>query len=139
VLAFQKVGINASYDEDTPDSAFQKNVDTWDALTEERKKLVGEALVNLAAEGLESFLRKLELTVSRRLKAVRIAFLYGRTSEFGDAKQAMEFISAHAVAPATEAFVKFELTVEFTNGDRVNGTFTGKEAATSFLKTFLAF
>lgn len=59
--------------------------------------------------------------------------LYGRLNEFVSIESALEFLDAHPIYEGSGVFQKYEILVEFSNGDKVDAFFSTKQKVRDFL------
>lgn len=133
--AFAVVGVDAEFDEATPDSAFQAAIDQIDALPAASWSALKDHLTRINATSLDKFLERLERALDRSIETVVLIPLHGSQSEFGSVAEAILFIETHDQSrlPAG-SFRKYEVVVRYTNGDRIDASFMDKDKAVSFLR-----
>ncbi|MGA7675749.1 MAG: hypothetical protein WCA78_11990 [Rhizomicrobium sp.] len=132
--AFSAVGIEAKFDEATPDNDFADCVADIEALSAvERAKLKARLLENNKAV-FEDFFVALRAKLDRLIERVVVLPLFGDSSTFGSIEDAEKFIAQFNLAKGTGDFHKFEVIVIFSNKDEVRGTFSTKERAQEFLR-----
>jgi hypothetical protein len=73
--------------------------------------------------------------LGRHITRVVVIPLYGRINEFASIEDAVCFLDRHMVYEGSGEFRKYELRVEFSNGDKVEAFIEAKEK----VKEFLAF
>jgi len=61
--------------------------------------------------------------------------LYGRVNEFATIEDAVSFLDQHRIYEGSGDFRKYEIRVEFSNGDKVEASLEAKAK----VKDFLAF
>ena len=137
VEAFASVGLDASYDEDTPDSVMAAKLAAWKGLGTPAGGVVGEALFHRRGQDVEAFQRELQLTLTRSVIFVRVLPLYGHPREFRKLEEAWEYVAAASPDPTPSAFVRWEILIEYSNGDRVEGNFNEGSDAVQFLHAAL--
>jgi hypothetical protein len=59
--------------------------------------------------------------------------LYGRSNEFLTIADAMRFLDEHPIYEGSGDFRKYEIRVEFSNGDKVEASFEAKAKVKEFL------
>jgi hypothetical protein len=131
--AFDTVGIDAQWNEETSDAALQTKVNAYDALTEPDKQKVAAALRRRNRKKLADFLKSLEISLSRRIQAIRILPLHGGWHESPSIADAINFIQAFNEAETVANFVRYEVMVRYTNSDEIRGEFHNKAEAVNFL------
>lgn len=135
IKAFSTVGIDASSDEETPDAEFAARVEAWNALSQARKDNVGQALLHLNAKRVSEFMERLEQTVNRQVRSVRILPLHGKPMVWKSVAEAIGFISNYPEDSKSSPFYQYEVIILYINGNRVTGEFQTKKEAIQFLET----
>jgi hypothetical protein len=136
VSAFSRVGVDAHFEEDTPDSEFARQVRTWEALSPQQRNRVAKALVKINSEEVRRFMNALEHGVTRQIELVRVIPLHGTTFEWKEVGEAIAFIESYDEASGSKPIVKYEIEICYNNGDRINGQFANKGDALQFLRTY---
>lgn len=136
VKAFQQVGINAHFDETTTDADFAAKVDTWSALSEDQRRSISSALVEINSPQITAFLKRLKSVVVRKLVGIRITPLHGEVVEWRTVEKAINFINGYQETGSHTPLVKYEVEVLYSNGDRIHGVFAAKKDAIQFLKSY---
>ncbi|MFT4884257.1 MAG: hypothetical protein ACI8U4_001771, partial [Natronomonas sp.] len=80
--AFEREGIDAYWEEDTPEDELQAEVDKWEALSESGQRKIAEHLIDLNKEKVDHFFSELEATITRTIDVIRILPLSGRSHDF---------------------------------------------------------
>ncbi|WP_411852765.1 DNA methylase [Stenotrophomonas sp. LGBM10] len=134
VEAFASVGIDARFDEDTPDQQFAHAVEQIEALTPEKRASFKAHLTGSNKTQLEGFFDNLKKAIDRGVSKVMVMPLHGAEREFAGVDAATQFVAEHDQSKVDEgAFRKYEILVRYSNGDRVEASFEGKDAALRFL------
>jgi hypothetical protein len=134
IEAFRSVGINAAFDEATPDRDFARAVDAIDALPSATRQDLKTRLVQINQERVTRFFTSLRRTLDRRIERIVVLPLHGAENEFTSIPDATRFIEAYNEAQGTGQFRKYELIVRFNNGDSIDAIFQSKESAVEFLQ-----
>lgn len=134
IAAFRSVGIDADFDEDTEDGKCGSIIDAILALSPRKKDIVKKHLADANAKRLGEFFRELETSLGRHAVKIAILPLYGKPDEFTNMRDAKQFILGYHPRSVEMHFRKFEIFVEFNNGDTINASFTGKNEAVGFLE-----
>ena len=132
--AFRLVNIDAAFDEHTPDSEFATKVTAWEALLEEKKLSVAEALINIHKKEVAEFIAALRKAVTRQVAVVRILPLYGTLFQCKSTEEAIQFIEQYGETPQSEIFERYEIEVHYANGDFIKAQFQDKTKALAFLR-----
>ena len=134
VSAFDSVGIDAKFDESTPDAAFRHCVNQIEALSEiDYDKLKGY-LAGKEKALFDAFLHDLACVLDRMIDKLVVIPLFGEERVFGSISEAMKFVGEFPEAMDGGAFRKYEIIVKYSNGDTIDASFQDKAAAERFLR-----
>lgn len=136
VSAFSFVNINVAFDEGTPDSEYAQQILVWEALSEEQRRSVANALIKSHAGEVAQFIHALKRAVTRKIESVRVLPLHGTAFHGDSIEKAIEFVEKYDEADRLKPFVRYEIEIRYMNGDLINGRFEDRERAISFLHTF---
>jgi hypothetical protein len=133
VAAFQTVGIDVSFDEDTPEESLGEKVDGCQALTNKERRAVAEAMLAASGKRLEEFFKGLQDAVERKVVAVRILALFGSVLQATTIEEAVVLVKDFVEEVAKPPFNRYEIRIDFSNGDFIEGQFQSKKDAIAFL------
>lgn len=134
VAAFASVGIDACFDEGTPDEDFERAVKKIEALKTAERDALKEHLVKSNATQLEGFFDSLKKAIDRTVSRIVVVPLHGAENLFESVDAAKQFLNSHDQSKAEAGeFRKYEIIVGYSNGDRVEASFEEKAAALDFL------
>ena len=133
--AFAVVGIDAHWEEDTHESTLQAKVDAFERLGTESIKKIKTELVRLTKNQLEEFCVRLCNSLEREIELIRVLSIFGDESAFVDIQQACQFIATFNEMTCQPKFLKFEIFVKYSNGDKMDVQFSDRAMAISFLKS----
>lgn len=136
LAAFLQAGIDASFDEDTPDIECQLKVDKWVNMPKRRKQIVPGALIKGNAAGVEKFTASLTATVGRQILRILILPLHGSAIRADTIKDAIGFIQDYPQNRRASHFQRYEIQIQFTNGNEITGRFRDKVSAIAFLREY---
>jgi len=134
IQAFRCAGIDASFHEKTPDSAFAKKVRAWKRLPRRTQAAVPRSLLELNSGEVRAFMGDLKLAITRKVETVRILPLHGTPREMSSVQDAIAFIQTYDEGASSQPIVKYEVAVRYSNGDRIEAQFTDKGGAVQFLR-----
>jgi hypothetical protein len=134
VKAFAVVGIDARFDEATPDAIFSRCIDSIERLSSVARDRVKEAMFGSSHDSFELFLSKLQRKLDRSIDRITILPLFGNAMTFASATEAASFVMDFDRVVSVGHFHKFEATVRFSNGDEVRGLFSDGEEVVNFLR-----
>jgi hypothetical protein len=138
VRAFEAVGHDVSYEEDTPVSVLSRKARRWKGIAPSRKpgvvRQIARLLVQSNQEAVDGFRAAIRATASRRVRTVRVLPLHGDPFDAPSVPDAIRFIESYAPDGRELALCKYEVAVTYTNGDKVEGEFERTEDAVQFLR-----
>lgn len=136
IRAFQRVGIDAYFGEDTPDGDVALKVQAWDGLSPDGRREVAKALIEIESDHVQDFVQALGRAVLREIEVVRVLPLHGTASDLTSVDDAIAFIEGYDDKQRTGPAVRYEIQVRYSNGDRVEAEFGDKQSVLDFLRTF---
>ncbi len=136
ITAFQRVSLDASFDENTPDATSQGKVDQWNRLSDSGKVIVHKALLEIGSAEVEHFTSSLTSSVARKIKKIVILPLHGNAFEVSTASEAIALIDKYQETQAITGFERYEIQITFTNGNEITGKFNDKASANEFLSVY---
>lgn len=134
IAAFEAEGINIRFDEDTPDETFRACVEQIEHTAAPVMERIKAHLVNANREQITEFFASLAYRLSRTITRVVLIPLYGHVKQFATIDDALRFLDGHSIYEGSGEFRKYEVQIEFSNGDRVQGSFDSKYGAREFLE-----
>lgn len=136
VEVFGQFGIDAQFDEATLDAEFQKKVDRYNRLSKRRRNQLAQSLVQRHATDVQGFLQSLDKVVSRQIERILVIALHGNLQELRTVDDAVAFVRNYAETTASLPLARFEIEVQFGNGDTIRGSFADRDAAIAFLNGY---
>lgn len=133
ISAFDSIGINARFDETTPDHEFSECVSKIEALDEKERAQLRGIMVQSENGRFQDFLSELAAVLDRVVEKLLVIPLYGAESEFNCISDAVSFLRGYQPNLAKGAFRKFEIVVRFSNGDSIDASFKNQADAEKFL------
>ncbi|MEZ0165462.1 DNA methylase [Kineococcus sp. LSe6-4] len=136
VHAFRQVGMEVATSEATHDSELQKEVDKYDALSASQKFKLGEELRKCAPEEFKKFRMALERAIIRKLDRVLLIAMHGVSGNYASIAEAVNAIRTYEPPAAVPEVTRWEVSMRFTNEDRIDASFQDKELAIDFMESF---
>ena len=133
VSAFKSEGIDIAFDEATPDLVFRKTARQIKRSSPEQMAKIQMYLVEENQPSIDSFFLALKQKLGRYVTRVTVIPLYGRINEFVTIEDAINFLNAHIIYEGSGEFRKYEIQVEFSNGDKVDAFLEAKDKVKEFL------
>ena len=134
VKAFSKFGINAAFDERTPETDFRKKIDNWNELI--NKEDVAKELLKLNKKGVNEFLNSLSDSVSRFIERIIILPLHGQENISNNITEAIDFLKKYSEDRPKLPLSKYEIIIKYNTGDRIEASFKDKKDSIFFLETY---
>ncbi|HET6483068.1 MAG TPA: hypothetical protein VFG35_23940 [Actinoplanes sp.] len=122
--------------EGTPDAFWQEQCDVYARKSfTERSELAADLHASMRHD-LEGFAAELERRIIRKVAYVTVVPVHGNQSSYGELDEAIAAVDSYPLGRATESFLRFEVELAYTNGDRIEASFATSTDAIAFLRTF---
>ncbi len=135
VEAFERVGIDARTEENTPTLELQAKVDAWQRLSEDAKDSVSQILFGISSNKVAEFVVAMRLAFGRVIEQVKILPLFGTAVDFHLISQAQLYLEDSTKFEAPDTLTRIEVEVLYSNGDSIVGKFNDNRSASIFLDT----
>lgn len=132
--AFQIVGIDAFWDEDTPDAVVKQKVDDFEALDHASALSIEERLRVNKKNSIDNFINSLESSILRQINSIYVIPVHGNTHEYNSKETAINFVANYNLKADASPFIRFEIIAKYNNGDKVEATFQDKNTTINFLR-----
>ena len=136
IEAFSMVGVNARFDETTPDADHRAKLEKWATVPNEKKGEVWGRLIELNKRSLDEFMLHLERAVVRQINAVRILPLHGAAKDCLGVADAIAYVAGYDEVAPTGPLTKYEVTIRYDNGDKIDGQFQDRATTIEFLAAY---
>lgn len=133
VTAFRSGGFDVEFDEGTPDRVYAEAARSIEGASSVVLAKVRADVLLSNKQTAEEFFGTLKRRLSRHVTRVIVLPLYGRENEFETIQDALRFLDAHLIYEGSGQFRKYELRVDFSNGDNVMASFADKTKVREFL------
>ena len=134
--AFKSVGIDAWFDEKTPEEVHIRKKKQWDDLTKKKRMQVWKQIIQLNSKSLQNFMFHLERAVKRQITAIRIVPLHGAAVDYVTVPEAVAFVEGYDERAAHGPLVKYEVIIRYDNGDRIDASFQDRANTIDFLRAY---
>jgi hypothetical protein len=135
IAAFASAGIDAAFDEDTPDSVLLRKVKQYEKLPGKKKDGIAAFLRDRHKGELEGFTSFLRLALTRKIKSVYVLPLHGLPRTLSGVAEAIAFIESFDESKPDAPFTRYEVGVRYSNEDEIRGQFKDKATAITFLRS----
>ena len=137
VAAFDSVGMDARFDEDTPDAECATKVQAWDRLDRRGRRRIATHLLRRQNSQVAEFRRLLEEAITRQINRVVVLPLHGTPLTWESVDAAISFIETYSETDASiKPIAKYEIQIRYNNGDSIKGEFVDKAGAVAFLRAY---
>jgi hypothetical protein len=134
VAAFASEEIDIRFNESTPDEDFQQCTEQILHTADDVMARIKEHLIQANTLYITEFFAALDARLGRFIHRVLVVPLYGRVNEFVSIEEAVKFLDLHLVYEGSGEFRKYEVFVQFSNGDKVEAFLSSKQKVREFLK-----
>lgn len=135
LAAFGSVGIDAAFDEDTPDSHLERKASQYHNLKKSRRERIAKQLRRRHGAELESFSAALQESLTRRVVTIYVLPVHGTARTLESIADAVTFIESFDESKPRGTFARYEVGVRYSNKDEVRGQFADKATAIAFLRS----
>jgi len=135
---FRKHGVDLDYPENASDEHKLSIIRRWKSLSEKDIEAVKRCVRKATVKEYSAFIKVLEQSLLRRVKSIVLFPLYGSKRLFQSVPEAITALTEFDELESAKAkFVKFEIQLRFSDGDKIEATFHHKSQAVNFLRTFV--
>ncbi|MGI5076150.1 DNA methylase [Treponema vincentii] len=135
--AFEAIGIDANFDEQTSEEEFKNKVDKWEALSETEREKLYECISNENLESISYFLGELKAKIDRTISSIKIWSIYGKLYEFNNLEKAKQFLLEEKNINDKTSFLRYESEIIYCNGDSIKVSFQNSIEFLGFLSQFV--
>ena len=136
VESFQAIGVDASFDEETPEKEFRKKISRWNGLSKKAKRSATEHLIEKHQKDIADFFSALSESVTRRIEKIIVIPLHGKEIECASVTDAIAFLSAYGADHLQGKVYRYEIQIRYNTGDKITAEFAEKVQALDFLNRY---
>lgn len=137
VASFKKGGIDARFDEETPDRECTAKIAAWNALGATGRRKIAAHLLKSQRSEVTRFVDALRQTIIRQIRQIIILPLHGSSATWDSIDAAIEFVTEYSENDRTaKPVARYEIEIRYNNGDSIRGAFIDKKGAVEFLRTY---
>ncbi len=134
VAAFSNIDFDIAFDEDTIDENYSTASQKLANLTDNDKEKLKKALILIAQNEIDNFMATLKAVIERLITKVVLIPLFGKQYEFDNIDNTLTELNSLDIDNPVGEFKKFEIIIEYNNGDTIRATFQNKALLTDFLR-----
>jgi len=137
VEVFELHGVNIQGEgESTSDTFWLKQCHILQKMTGKQRESLIQDMRKRMSEDLKAFVEELENRVVRKVSRVCITPLHGDQLSFLKISDAIGAVQAYSMRPIEASFIRFEIRIDYTNGDHIEANFVSQKTAIDFMKNF---
>ena len=126
-------GINIAFDERTPDNLFKQMTSKIEKTPQATIDRILEHVTTSNQAAINHFFDALTRRLGRHITRIVVIPLYGRSNEFTTIADALSFLDSHMIYEGSGQFRKYEIHVDFSNGDKLEAFLESKDKVKGFL------
>ena len=134
VEAFSSIDFDIAFDEDTPDENYSTASQKLTNLTSNDKERLRQALILIAQKEIDNFMATLKAVIERMITKVVLIPLFGKQYEFDNIDNTLTELNSLNIDNPVGEFKRFEIIIDYNNGDTVRATFQNKALLADFLR-----
>jgi hypothetical protein len=134
VSAFREIELDIAFDEETPDESYTIASNKIANLTNPEKEALRLALMRVSKQEVDRFLMALVNCLDRYISKVILLPLFGKRYEFDSINDTIRELDILNVENPVGELERFELIVDYNNGDTIRATFKDKTLLKDFLQ-----
>lgn len=128
--AFATVGINADWQENTPEDVVQEEVNKYNDLQPAQTNKIKDRLFSEEKEAFDVFTKTLDDSLERKIEAVTVVALWGTSQTFKQLSEARNYIEKTIPnGDHDAAFIRFEICIEYSDESKMKMQFMNKSEA----------
>jgi hypothetical protein len=136
VSAFAEFGVDIRGRDGTDDAFWEAQTTRLETLGVDGRAQIAARLYSNCSAEIDAFIDVLVKRVIRQVARVEITPLHGNVLTYLDVNSAVEALSSYRTPSISDPFVRFEIRVHYSNGDRIEAEFARADDAVRFLETF---
>ena len=137
VNAFRSMGLDVYFEESTEEAYFAKQVELWDSLTEQQRKIVYNKITEQNLYEINLFVSTLKFKLGRKIVKIYLWMMFGKQYIFDTIEKAKEFIVNVDMKNISTEFRQYEAEIEYSNGDIIKVSYHDQNEMLSFLSSFI--
>lgn len=134
--AFRDEGLDVSSEEDTSEADLVRKAAAFDRSSAATRGRIAHNIRKYGSDQFDQFFDSLRNSICRRIEHVIVLTLSGPRHGFDSIVKAIRFVTDHDESAPAMGFVRYELSIRYSNGDEIRGDFREKEDAVRFLRSF---
>jgi hypothetical protein len=134
VAAFKKFNLDIISSDTTEEAEFERRIQIWEGFSNKEK--LYETLVKLNKNAVKTFFNSLSNAVSRSIDRIIILPLHGQESTLNNVLEALEYLKKYSENKMKLPITKYEVTIKYNTGDRIEAVFKDKKDCMKFLEGY---
>lgn len=129
--AFMRFGIDASFDEDTPEDEFKKKLEAVEKMG--KIELIARELMIINKIEAVGFIDDIKKSISRNIISIIIWPLHGTSISLKSINEAIKFLNEYSEGQVLLPFFKYEIIIKYDTGTIINAICSNRVEALDFL------
>ena len=134
--AFRDEGLDMSSEEDTSEADLVRKANAFGRSSAAIRRRIAHNIRKFGSDQFDHFFDSLRNSICRRIEHVIVLTLSGPRHGFDSIMKAIRFVTDHDESAPAMGFVRYELSIRYSNGDEIRGDFREKEDTVKFLRSF---
>lgn len=136
IKAFAESGVSIRYDEETTDEDADIMVQEFLSLDENQLQIIFDRVVELSEIEVIKFKKTLVESLDRQVEQVVISPRFGSNTSFNTIDEAVSFLSSKNIllVPDEIEFRDIWVLIRYSNGDKIEGSFSSAKRAEQFIR-----
>lgn len=134
IAAFREIDFDIEFDEETPDESYATASKKLASLTNLDKEKLRSALKSISKQEVDRFMDTLRNCLERYIAKIILIPLFGIKYEFENINNLLTELDKLECDHPNGEFERFEIIVDYSNGDTIRAAFGNKTLLADFLK-----
>lgn len=133
VESFARLGINIAFDEQTQDDEYRRASQLIDTLGVEDVDRIRTYIAAACVSEINSFMDRLEAVLRRHIVEITVVSAWGDSHTVSTVVEARDLLASLDTTNPRGVFMRFEITVKYSNGDLIRAEFADRYGVADFL------
>jgi hypothetical protein len=134
IAAFKEINFDIAFGEDTANLDYTNAIEKITNLSITEKEKINNYLINNSYNRINRFMERLKAVLKRYIVKIILSPLFGKKYEFKTVNDILIDLDQFDLSNPEGEFERFEVTIDYSNGDTIRATFQDKRQLIKFLK-----
>jgi hypothetical protein len=136
IKSYASVGVDITFGEQTKESELGSKIRNLKKLSVDQTEKVFNKLFQINRRQINKYFQILKNAINRKIALISITPLYGESIQFQTLSKALTFLKSPQSSIISRNFIRYEIGIRFSNGDRIIGQFEKNIDAIRFLSFY---